>query len=190
MKKILLVIVITILANAGYSQTPTEVPDGYKKGNILFFDSTSVSGLIKTNSLKSGKIIFPTVEKRKKTYETSLIKEFAIESDKYIIYKNDIFMELVRNMKLSLYQKQSSSDGKIEYNGTQPIIIAGSDGSIGDYFLSTDTGASMELLNKRNLADDIQKYCSNCPSLVAEIRAGKLSVADSRQIIQTCNNCN
>lgn len=189
MKKILLAVVITILANAGYSQATTEIPDGYKKGSVLFFDSTFISGFIKTNSLKSGKIIFINGENRKKTYGTSLIKEVSIGSDKYIIYKNDIFIELVQGLKISLYQKQSSSDGKIEYNGTQPIIVTGSEGDIGDYYISTDAGISMELLNKRTLADQLQKYCGHCSLLLAEIRAARLSISDSRQIVQTCNNC-
>lgn len=157
------------------------------QSTITLADGTAVSGQVKATGLKSGKIVVISADNKRSTYEAGSIKEATIDGNRYVSYKNDLFLEVVKGEKLSLYQKQSSSGGKINYNGAEPVLTPASEGSVGDYFLSADGGTTMQLTGKKKLVDDIKKVCANCGSTVADIEGGRLGFADIKQIVQNLN---
>jgi hypothetical protein len=157
------------------------------QSTITLANGAAVSGQVKTTGLKSGKITVISSDNKRSTYEASAIKEATIDGSRYVSYKNDLFLEVVKGEKLSLYQKQSSSGGKINYNGAEPVLMPASEGNVGDYFLSTDGGATLQLTGKKKLAEDIKKTCGNCSALVSDIEGGRLGFADIKQIVQDLN---
>jgi hypothetical protein len=156
------------------------------QSTLMLADGSTVSGQVKATGLRSGKIVVIADNKRS-TYEAGNIKEATIDGNRYVSHKNDLFLEVVKGEKLSLYQKQSFSGGKINYNGAEPVLIPASEGSIGDYFLSADGGTTMQLTSKKRFAEDIRKSCSNCNAVVADIEGGRLGFADIKQIVQNLN---
>lgn len=157
------------------------------QSTLTLANGTTVSGQVKATGLRNGKIVVIAADNKRSTYEAGNIKEATIDGNRYVSYKNDLFLEVVKGEKLSLYQKQSSSGGKITYNGAEPILAASSEGSIGDYFFSADGGTTMQLTSKKRFAEDIKKSCSNCNSVVSDIEGGRLGFADIKQIVQNLN---
>jgi hypothetical protein len=176
MKKIILLPVFVLAMTIANAQSTITLANG-----------AAVSGQVKTTGIKSGKIVVISADNKRSTYEAAAIKEATIDGNRYVSYKNDLFLEVVKGDKLSLYQKQSSSGGKINYNGAEPVLTPASEGSIGDYFLSADGGVTMQLTGKKKLAEDIKKACVNCTVLVSDIEGGRLGFADIKQIIQDLN---
>lgn len=186
MKKMFFLPLLLLTLSVAHAQSGA-VPDGFKKGTLTLENGSAVSGHIKATGLKSGKIVFISADNKRSAYEVSGIKECTIDGNRYVTYKNDLFLQIVQGEKLSLYQKQSASGGKINYNGAEPVLMPASEGSIGDYFLSGDGGVTMQLTGKKKLADDIKKACGNCSSLVADIEGGRLGFADIKEIVQNSN---
>lgn len=110
-----------------------QVPAGFVKGTVTLADASTISGYIKDN-IKKGAVTFVDDNgANKKLYYSNEINAVTIEGANYVAVKNDFFKTICTG-KICFLQKASNISGKTIYNGSEAIILPGTEGKIGDYF--------------------------------------------------------
>src|SRR5882724_2142443 len=129
--KIFLIVCSGIFFLQGKAQTID--PKGYKKGAIVFADSSSMQGFVKDNIRRSASIIFIRADGQKKmNYHGSELISVEIESTKFICIRGDFF-RILSEGELLLLQKSSDASGIPTYNGSEAIFTSGTEGKLLDY---------------------------------------------------------
>jgi hypothetical protein len=146
----LTVILCTILLQAA---AQTEIPKGYQKGSLVLADGSVSTGYVKETIRKKATILFADNSfANKKTYTAGEIVAAEIEGTKYVGLQNDFF-KVICEGEISYLQKASDAKGSIIYNGTDPIVVNGTEGKPGDYFLYHSGSRQLTLVTEKNVAD-------------------------------------
>lgn len=137
-----------------------QIPEGYVKGSILLADESIVDGFIQDNMKKKAAVLFINQSgESRRTYYGTDVNGVIIDSINYMAVKGDFFKIVCRG-KMSFLQKASHAAGKMIYNGSEAIMMPGTNGKIGDYFLYIDK--QLTLINKNTVDGLVTTKFSNC----------------------------
>jgi hypothetical protein len=157
---ILLAVVFSLTAKAQLT-----IPKGYKKGNVVLTNGTTISGYIKDNISNDASIILLSENTEKKTKYSGLeLSLAAIEDSKFLCLKGDFF-KIISSGELSLLQKASDISSKPIYNGTEAIFLNNTEGKRGDYFLYSTAQSQLLLLHKKNKEAILALFSGDAASL-------------------------
>ncbi len=138
-----------LLVNAT-AQTGT--PKGYQKGSVTLGDGSIRSGFIKETMRKNASLIYTNeAGANKKTYTASDLVAAEIDGVKYTSISNDFF-KVICEGEICYLQKASDASGSIIYNGTDPIVVNGTDGKPGDYFIYHSATKQLIMVSEKNVA--------------------------------------
>ena len=111
-----------------------QVPADFVKGSVTLADGSTISGFVKDNIKKSAAVfIVDNNGSNKKLYYSNEINAATIDGTNYVSVKSDFFKSICTG-KICFLQKASNISGKTIYNGSEAIVLSGTDGKIGDYF--------------------------------------------------------
>jgi hypothetical protein len=139
-----------LLLNAN-AQTVT--PKGYQKGSVTLGDGSIRSGFIKETMRKNASLVYINeAGTAKKNYTASDLVAAEIDGVKYTSISNDFF-KIICEGEICYLQKVSDASGSIIYNGTDPIVVNGTDGKPGDYFVYQPADKKLKLVTEKNIAE-------------------------------------
>jgi hypothetical protein len=131
----------------------TETPKGYQKGSVTLADGSILSGFIKESMRKNATLIYTNeAGANKKAYKAWDLVAVEINSVKYTSISNDFF-KIICEGEICYLQKVSDATGSIIYNGTDPIVVNGTDGKPGDYFVYQPAGKKLKLVTEKNVTE-------------------------------------
>jgi hypothetical protein len=185
MKKLLLAMVVcfTLLQN-GIAQ----MPNGFTPGTVTLNTGVTVSGHIKESFKKNATIAFlDSTEKNKKTLTGSDINKISIGSINYICYLGDFFKVIVEG-EMSFLEKCTDASGKVSYNGSEPILSAGTAGKIGDHFLFEKN--QLTLISKKTMAALVDEKFKTSPDALIKAKMVTNNIIDLADAVSIYNKKN
>ena len=157
---ILAILIFSLNANAQQS-----IPKGYKKGNIVLSNGTTITGYIKDNTSQDAAVSLLDESTGKKTkYSGIELLSAEIEDAKFLCLKGDFF-KVVSSGELALLQKASNISAKPIYNGTEAIFLNGTEGKTGDHFIYNTSQGQLLWLNKKNKEAILSFFANDAASL-------------------------
>jgi len=178
---------ITLTATFLLAAANAQVPDGYSSGTISLANGNTLSGYIKDNIKKNAAVIYLNAAgSEKKVYNSTEINAVQIGNTHFISVKGDFF-KAVCSGKMSFLQKASNAAGKTIYNGSEAIVLPGTEGKIGDYFTYTD--GDLTMINTTSIDTFIQQL-GNCATAVEKAKTanGEPAVLAEAVAIYNANN--
>ena len=158
MKKILTLTISAVLLLAFI--TNAQIPTGFTKGTITLNNAVVINGYLKENFKKTASVTFVDMNgSNRKQYDATQLNTVTIDGTDYISIKSDFFKTICSG-KISFLQKMSNVAGKTIYNGTDPIILPGTEGKIYDYFSYRNN--ELTHLTKKTLDVFIQQQFADC----------------------------
>jgi DNA-directed RNA polymerase beta subunit len=131
----------------------TKTPKGYQKGSVTLADGNIRSGFIKETMRKNASLVYTNeAGTAKKTYTASDLVAAEIDGTKYTSISNDFF-KIICEGEICYLQKISDARGSIIYNGTDPIVVNGTDGKPGDYFVYQSADKQLKLVTEKNVTE-------------------------------------
>lgn len=172
------------------SQAQTDVPKGFKKGSILLFDSTMLSGYVKDNMSGDASLWFvATPGDKKKSYSGSDILSADIEGSPYICINGDFFKVICKG-ELTFLQKASDASGKVSYNGANAVFSNGTDGRPGDYFIYAGASKALKLVSKKNMNEVISSSFNGYTAAIDKAKTVNGDIAQLKEAVTLYNNRN
>jgi hypothetical protein len=172
------------------SQAQTDVPKGFKKGSILLFDSTMLSGYVKDNMSGGASLWYiATPGDKKKSYSGSDILSADIEGSPYICINGDFFKVICKG-ELTFLQKASDASGKVSYNGANPVFSNGTDGRPGDYYIYAGASKALKLLSKKNMDEVISSSFNGYTAAIDKAKTVNGDIAQLKEAVTLYNNRN
>ncbi len=169
--------------------TNAQTPAGFKKGTVTLHTGIILEGYIKEDFKKAASISFiDNTSNNKKKYDAAQLNAATIDTTDYICIKSDFFKTICKG-KISFLQKVSNVAGKIIYNGTEPVVLPGTEGKIYDYFSYSNN--QLTHINKKNLDGFIQNQFADCAAAkenAQSINGNIAALAYSINIYNTQNN--
>jgi hypothetical protein len=170
-----------------YFQSNAQAPKGFRQGQIMLEDSSVLSGYIKEYIRSYASLVFiPEQGGRKKSYDGSQIRAASIDSMHFICIRGDFFL-VISEGRLCLLQKYSDASGKPSYNGTDPILVNGTDGQKNDYFIYSTNHHQLSLLTKKTYKKVIPEVFAGYPHEVDKTLA-TYDISQIRSAVNTINN--
>ncbi|MGC4103389.1 hypothetical protein [Ferruginibacter sp.] len=167
------------------TQAQTAIPEGFAKGSITLPNNTVINGYIKNNIKKSAAVVFMDEAGTKKTYEGNAINGVSINGDNYTCISGDFF-KIICAGKLNFLQKASNAAGTTTYNGSEPVLIAGTEGKPGDYFSYTNN--HLKILNKKSMESFISNELNGCSAAVEKAKAIDGDIARLKEAVDIYNS--
>jgi hypothetical protein len=131
-----------------FLQAQDKIPAGFKKGTLVMQDSTVVSGYIREFIRNNASLVFLAGPKGKRQcLDGTQIRTLQIDSTRYRCIKGDFFRVLSEG-KLCFLRKAGSAADKPVYNGTEPLLINGTEGRLGDYYVYNTSNQSLRLITR------------------------------------------
>jgi len=149
--KIIPILALYLITLQMQAQTP---PPGkhFRPGHVLLSDSTSLTGYIRDYMHPNASIVFlDAATGKKRTLTGAQLLSLDIDTTHYLCLKGDFF-KIIAASDLLFLQKSSDASGKPAYNGTEPILVNGTEGRLNDYFLYDPAGHSLQLVNGKTVA--------------------------------------
>ena len=159
-------------------------PEGYVSGQVLLPNNSIVTGNVKDNIRKKGEVTIMSDGKKLK-YKAGDIMGVRIGSSNYVISNYTFYEIIFEGSSITLLRKANEPSG-IQYNGTEPVAIAGSEGNVDDYFIKKTNETALQLLSKKNIKEILEKFCSTCSSA---IDATKFDIENIKKAIIECDKC-
>ena len=133
-------------------QTPAAAPNKhFHPGRVLLSDSTVLTGYIRDYIRPNASIVFLDPQTgRKRSLTGAQIISVEIDTTRFLCLGGDFF-RVVASSDLLFLQKASDASGKPAYNGTQPILINGTEGHVNDYFLYDPSEHRLQLVNNKTM---------------------------------------
>lgn len=149
--KLIPALFLSIFSLASHAQT--EIPKGFKKGNITLTNGSLLSGSIKENIRGNSSIIFITeAGGKKKSYEGTELLSAEIGGAKFLCLKGDFF-RVISEGDLSFLQKSGDASGKPSYNGNEAVFSNGTEGKPGDYYIYDKRNKQLKLVSRKNFTE-------------------------------------
>lgn len=140
----------------------SEIPKGFKKGSIVTANGNLRSGYVKDNIRNNASVTFiPGADGKKKNYAGADLNSLEMDGVKYICIKGDFFKVLCEG-ELNFLQKCSDASRKPSYNGTEAILVSGTEGRPNDYFIYSTTDRQLKLISKKNVDEVIASSFAGC----------------------------
>ena len=147
--KPLLVLIVSIACS--YLQAQDKIPAGFKKGILVMGDSSVVYGYVREHIRSNASLVFLAGSKEKRQcLDGTQIRSVQIDSIRYLCIKGDFFKVLSEG-KLCFLQKAGDASGKPVYNGTEPLLINGTDGRLGDYFVYDSRDRVLRVITRKTM---------------------------------------
>ena len=133
-------------------QVSTAAPNKhFHPGLVLLPDSTILTGYIRDYIRANASIVYLDPHSgRKRTLTGAQIISVDIDTTRFLCLRGDFF-RVVAVSKLLFLQKSSDASGKPAYNGSQPILINGTEGRVNDYFLYDPSEHKLQLVNNKTM---------------------------------------
>lgn len=148
------------------SQVPTVPPNKhFHPGHILLSDSTILTGYIRDYIRPNASIVFFDPQTGgKRSLTGAQILSVEIDTTRFLCVNGDFFRvvapgaglpsltnESCLSSHLLFLQKVSDASNKPAYNGTEPILINGTEGRLNDYFLYDPSEHKLQLVNNKTM---------------------------------------
>lgn len=184
MKKIIL-FTATLLA---LLHLQAQTPEGFTKGSVTLADGSTINGFVKDNFKKNAAIIFTDSNGGdKKIFNSTEINAVLIDATNYISLRGDLF-KVICTGKMNFLEKASNAAGKTIFNGSEAIIIPGTEGKIGDYFSYTNN--QLTLINKKTVDTFIAEQLSTCTAAAEKAKAINGDIAALAEAVTIYNSAN
>ncbi|MFT3679533.1 MAG: hypothetical protein QM791_04630 [Ferruginibacter sp.] len=184
MKKTLLIAAALFVTVNSWAQ----IPAGFVQGSITMADGSTKNGYVKDNTKKNASLAFvDNSGSNKQQFDGSQINGAVIDGTSYTCIKGDFF-KMICNGKICFLQKASNASGKTIYNGSEAIILPGTDGKIGDYF--TYSNNQLTHITQKTLDAIIAEQFASCNAAIEKARSinGNLAaLADAVAIYNAAN---
>lgn len=181
-------IVLAIFSLIGFqSIAQTTAPEGYVSGKITFANGTALEGFVKENFKKKSCVSFiNAATSKKKSYEGWDLNAATINGQEYICVKGDFYTVLASG-ELYFLQKVTNAEGKIAYNGTDPVYQTTTEGKPGDYYLFNSKTLAVNLVNKASYDNIVSTHFSNYQPAVEKAKEGKDNIAQLKGAVEVYN---
>jgi hypothetical protein len=185
MKKLLLATVVCFtLTQKGLAQ----IPNGFTSGTVTLNSGVTMNGYIKESFKKNSAVSFmDSTEKNKKTLSGSELNKVSIGTINYICYLGDFFKVIVEG-EMSFLEKCTDASGKISYNGSEPILSAGTEGKIGDHFLFEKN--QLTLISKKTIAAMVDEKFKTSPEALIKAKTVTTNIIDLADAVSVYNKKN
>jgi hypothetical protein len=185
-KSIALALALSLVFKQLHAQA--EMPKGFKKGSIVLFDNTMLSGYIKDNTGSDASVWFMAdANGKKKNYSGSDIISADIDGTSFLCINGDFFKVLCKG-ELNFLQKASDASGKVSYNGTTPIFSNGTEGKPGDYFIYTTAGKVLQLVSKKNVNEVAASSFNGYTAAIDMAKTATDDIAQLKEAVVLYNN--
>jgi hypothetical protein len=165
-----------------------DIPTGYKKGMIVMEDSTMLSGYIREHIRSDASLVFIDEKKEKKQHlDGSQIRSVLIESTRFICIRGDFF-RVISEGELYFLQKASDASGKPIYNGSEALLVNGTEGSPGDYFVYKPAERLLYLVTRKTLERVIAETFAGCTAAVDNAKAVQGDLSSLKNAVDLYNN--
>jgi len=177
-----LVLSVTLLqANA-----QTDVPKGFSKGSLVLADNNSVTGYIKDNSRRDVAVVL-FKDGKETTYKGSDLVSMETEKGNFICIKGDFF-KVTANGELSFLQKTSDASSQTTFNGSEAMLINGTEGRPGDYFIYNNKSKELKLVSKKNLNEVVAKSFEGYTPAVEKAKTAQSDIALLKEAVEIYNS--
>lgn len=181
-------IIIFAAALFALSNTQAQSPEGFTKGSVTLADGSTITGFVQDNIKKGAAVTFVDGNGGdKKLYNSTEINAVLIDATHYVSLKGDLF-KVICSGKMSFLQKASNAAGKTIYNGSEAIIIPGTEGKIGDHF--SYTNSQLTLINKKTVDTFIAEQLSACIPAAEKARTINGDIAALAEAVTIYNSVN
>lgn len=181
------VFALLLLCATGAMAQDKTATDAFQQASIVTIAGTE-NGSIKEN-YKRGTIEFKNAAGQVKIINPGDVQSFTIGSQLYVSYKNDFYKVIVNGSNGKLYQKLSDNNGKIVYNGTEPVLLTTTDGRAGSYYLQTPSSENYVQVTAKNFEKVISTHCADCNLITAKLQAKEISFAQLSDAVALYNSC-
>lgn len=165
-------------------------PKGFKKGAVVLEDNTVLSGYIRDHIRAQASILFiPADGAKRRELDGGQIRSLQIDSTRFLCLKGDFF-RVITDGELVFLQKQSDASGKPVYNGTEPLLINGTEGRPGDYFVYDNRQKVLRLVTKKTLGKVVTETFGNCTAAIDKAGTVHSDMGDLRGAIELYNSRN
>lgn len=187
-KYAILSLLLAVFSLTGFqSIAQTTTPEGYTAGKITLASGTTLEGFVKENFKKKSCVSFiDAANSKKKTYEGWDLNAASISGQEYICLKGDFYTVLASG-ELYFLQKATNAEGKIAYNGTDPVYQTTTEGKAGDYYVYNSKTLSVSLVNKASYDNVIATQFSNYQPAIEKAKEGKENVAQLKGAVDLYN---
>lgn len=164
-----------------------QIPTGFVKGAVTLADASTVTGYVKDN-IKKGAVVFVDDKGgNKQLFYSNEINAVVIDSANYVSVKNDFFKTICSG-KICFLQKASNISGKTIYNGSEAIILPGTEGKIGDYFSYSNN--ELTLINQKTVDAFINNQLSSCTQAAEKAKSINGDIAALADAVTIYNSYN
>lgn len=170
------------------AQTGNTIPEGFSAGSIVLPDNSTSQGFIKNNMKKNGEVIFLATDGKKTKYNALQLSAVQLYNENFIVTSNAFYKVVTDGAKIRLLRK-ASNVSSIQYNGSEPIVIAAGEGSFDDYFIQTVATKQLQLVRKKDFQKIFTTTCADCLTLSDELKANKIGFGEIEQAVSLYNTC-
>ncbi|MHA4807144.1 hypothetical protein ACX0G9_03510 [Flavitalea flava] len=174
--------------NLQISQVNRQIPKGFKKGMATLKDNTVLSGYIREHIRTHSSVLFvPAIGGKRKELDGEQLRSLQIDSIRYLCLKGDFF-RVITDGEIGFLQKCSDASGKPVYNGTEPLLINGTEGSIGDYFVFNNGQGQLSRVTRKTLGKVARDTFGNCTAAIDKADSVHSDMAGFRNAVELYNN--
>jgi hypothetical protein len=187
MKTVKTILAFFLVFSVLHTQAQTEAPKGYTAGSITLADGTVKTGFVKDNARKKASISFmETAAGKSKTYDGWAVTAVTAGDLRYTCINGDFFTLLCAG-ELQFLQKASEAPGKIEYNGSDPILRPTTEGRAGDYFVYNTAAKELVMITKQNYDQATATVFKSYEPAVAKAKETRQDPARLKQAVELYN---
>lgn len=179
-----------MLGAAAITAQAQQPPEGFSNGVITFVNGQTVNGPVQNRLAKKGTFILLTETGKKQTCTAEQVTAVLVGNSRFITIGYEFFEVITEGAAMNLYRKASSAAGQIRYNGNEPVAITGSDGVVGDYFVTLPGNTAPKLISRKNFEQQMGNLCAGCSQVVNDIKEKKLGYEQLKELVGQYNNCN
>lgn len=185
MKKLFLA---TLVCFALVQNGLAQIPDGFTSGTVTLNTGVVMNGYIKESFKKNATISFlDSAEKNKKILSGQELSKISIGTVNYICYLGDFFKVIVEG-EMSFLEKCTDASGKVSYNGSEPILSAGTEGKVGDHFLFEKN--QLTLVSKKTMASLVNEKFKASPDALTKAKTVTNNIVDLADAVSIYNKRN
>lgn len=135
-KTMFLLLALSLIAGKSVIAQPTPTPAGLTEATITLTNGTIVKGYGENLIASRRAIAFKSsADAKKQLFTAKQLQSAQLNQQNFQVIEGDFFQLHTRGAEWVLCEKLSTSPASLQYNGTEPILVGGSPGLIGDLFL-------------------------------------------------------
>jgi hypothetical protein len=167
-----------------------KIPAGFKKGTLVMEDSSVVSGYIREYIRCNASLVLLAGPKGKRQrLDGTQIRSVQLDGTCYRCIRGDFFKVLSEG-RLCFLQKAGDASGRPVYNGTEPLLINGTDGRLDDYFIYDVRDESLRVITPKTLYKVVLETFSDCRMAIDKAKGLHNDIPALRAVVEVYNNQN